>query len=595
MVTTRSAGTESGLQAYSQTLPEDVTMSSPVWRIVALAAIVAAILYVGFQGYVGTPGTFGNLGAGSVTSRNFLLGRITPGSSIARAGFRRGAVVHWVNWSLATRAAVAEPMPGSRATLAAANGGTATLVAQPAPRERLPALLVALRLAFLFVAGFLLLRRWQERSVRSLALFLSGFGLGLGLSGSNPVVSSAFSYAVFTYGNIALLIAAVAAAADFSAHVTGTPSRAERLFSRVTTGVAALAILALGYVELLLPTVINAVLRGPLALLGSAPFVLAIVTVVAGYVNARGADRIRKRWILWVIGLGLVGPAIDILVGAFFGYNAIVDQSALVTIAVIPIGLSYVILRHRLIDVGFVLNQAAVFAGVSVVVVGVVVLVEYLLSRYVESVSHVTSTAVQLAVALVLGFSVNAIHKRVDRIVDQLFFRKRHEAEAAMRAFSLDAAYFTDGTVLLERTTETVERHVQALGAGIWLRDAASGAYRSVAGDLIAGAVDPDDPALVAMRARHVVVDLHGSGSALPGTIAFPMTAGGELVGALLCGSKPDEEGYAPDERASLEAVAESVAHAWAALRTRALQREVERLRAHLHSATATEGAIEAV
>ena len=66
-----------------------------------------------------------------------------------------------------------------------------------------------------------------------------------------------------------------------------------------------------------------------------------------------------------IIGVGISGPTLDFVVSAFVGYNPNVDQFALLTVAIIPVGLAYVILRHRLIDVGFVLNQAAVYAGVS--------------------------------------------------------------------------------------------------------------------------------------------------------------------------------------------------------------------------------------
>ncbi len=568
-------------------------MSSPVWRFVAFLAVLGAIVYVCLQGHIGDPATYGDgIGGNALTSAPFRIGPVAPGTSLARAGLHTGELVRWKSWNLQTRAAVAAPVPGSKATLETSAGRSVTLVALPAPHEGLSATLTALRLAFLIVAAFLVARRWDERAVRALALFLGGFGLALALSASAPILSSYASFAVFVFGSVALLIVAVAAAADFSAHVTGTPRPVENVLWRLTVATAIFAVVLLGYVALLLRPGIDAIIRGPLALVGFLPFVLAIATIVAGYVEARGADRVRKRWVLWIIGLGLLGPAIDIIVSSVAGYNATVDQSSLITVAIIPVGLAYVILRHRLIDVGFVLNQAAVFTGVSIVVVGIVVLVEYLLSRYVESVSHVTSTAVQIVVALALGFSINAIHKRVDRVVDQLFFRKRHEAEAALRAFALDAAYVTEPGVLLARTVDMVELHTQAIGAGIWMRDTVTGAFTRTAGALPAAIVDVNDPAVVAMRARHVVVDLHSASSALPGALAFPMTAGGEFLGTLLCAAKRDEESYAPDERAALERVADAVAHAWAALRTKELEREVERLRSTLRPTGATEGAI---
>ena len=244
------------------------------------------------------------------------------------------------------------------------------------------------------------------------------------------------------------------------------------------------------------------------------------------------------------------------------GYNWRVDQFALLTVAIVPVGLAYVILRHRLIDVGFVLNQAAVYAGVSIVIVGILVIVETLLSNYVTSSSHVTNTAVQLGVALALGFSINTIHKRVERFVDRVFFRVRYAAQAALTRLPSMLRILPTHRSSWERCVQNVHQHARAARAGVWIADS-SGEYTMDAGDFPADErFDLNDPAVVAMRARRVVVDLQDAGSAIPGVLAFPMVSGGELLGVLACDGKTDQETYAPDERASLEEVAGAVAHA---------------------------------
>ncbi len=128
-------------------------------------------------------------------------------------------------------------------------------------------------------------------------------------------------------------------------------------------------------------------------------------------------------------------------------------------------------LRHRLLDITFVINRAVVFAAVSSIVVGIFVILETLLAKYVEASNHITSTVVQLAVALCLGLGARTIHARVDRFVDDVFFRERHDAEAALRAFAYDAPLITDEETLLRRTRENVLRYAQATSADVWLRD----------------------------------------------------------------------------------------------------------------------------
>jgi GAF domain-containing protein len=557
-------------------------MSTRYARGIVLAIILVAVFFTCASGFIGeTPGDYGSDGLrlAALNSASFRVDAVAKGSSLADAGIKPGQTLRLADTGLHTRAAILEPMIGTRLTLLVSDGRSVTLVAHASPKQSFSLGLIAVKLAYLLVAGLLAFRRWEERAVRSLVFFLTGFGIGLGLPNANPIVSPEFSYALFDVGAIILIAWAGAAAADFSAHFSSAPSGVERALAAVAIALAAFGLILSVAIQFF-NVIHGSAARTAIGLVLAAPLLLAIATIIAGYVSARGADRVRKLWVLLIIGVGMIGPALDFLVEAAAGYNYLIDQFALLTVAIIPIGLAYVILRHRLIDVGFVLNQAAVYAGVSIVIVAVLVIVETLLSNYVQTTSHVTSTAVQLAVALVLGFSINTIHKRVEHFVDRVLFRARHAAQAALHAFSLDAAYITDASLLLERSVQVVRQNARATGAGILLRDF-SGDYAMVVGDFPASAdVDPNDPVVLAMRARHVVVDLPLAGSALPGVLAFPMVSSGELIGILVCAGKTDLENYAPDERASLGEVAAAVAHALRALRIKDLEREVGALRA---------------
>ena len=553
----------------------------PSWfgRGLMFAIIVASVLFVCLSGFIGeTPGYYGSLPVAALSNDSFRLGDVPKGSSLAQAGLHPGDMVRFAQSDLETRAALLAAVPGSRLTLIS-GGREVTLVAQTGAKQFLPLALVAVKLAYLLVAGLLVVRRWKDASVRALVFFLTGLGLALGLPNANPVISSEVSFVLFDVGAMVLLVCAGAAAAEFSAHLTASPTLAERRLASAAVVTAGAAVV--GAVAVQLFFLIQGIgARALLSTLFALPFLLAIATLVVGFTGARAADRSRRLWVLLIIGVGISGPAIDFIVMAFAGYSAGVDLFALLTLAIIPVGLAYVILRHRLIDVGFVLNQAAVYAGVSIVIVGILVIVETLLSNYVASTSHVTNTAVQLAVALALGFSINAIHKRVEHLVDRVFFRARYAAQAALHAFALDAPYVTNVSVLLERCIQSVHQYARATRAGVWVAGP-PGEYTMAAGDFPAGGrVDFNDPAAVAMRARHVIVDLQRSGSSIPGVLAFPMVSGGELLGILACDAKVDQESYAPDERASLEEVARAVAHALGALRIRDLEREVAALRA---------------
>jgi uncharacterized membrane protein YczE len=306
---------------------------------------------------------------------------------------------------------------------------------------------------------------------------------------------------------------------------------------------------------------------------------LVVTTLIVAHLQGAPAERQRRRWVFLLLGVCLAAVGIDLAVTASVGYSSIVDQIAILPIAAVPIGLAYVILRHRVIDVGFVLNHAVVYTVLSIIVVGVFVVVETLLGKYVENTSHATSIAVQLAVALTLGFSIRYVHARVDHLVDSVLFRERHLAEAAIRDFAQEASYVTDADVLLARCVKTVERYGKARGAGVWV--AGGTMYRAQLHTFaIAPDVDENDPAVLSMRARRVSVHVRDCDSALPGMLALPMIVRGELLGILVCGPKIDDEIYDPDEESALASLASSVGHALDAIEVRELRRRVQALTA---------------
>jgi K+-sensing histidine kinase KdpD len=233
---------------------------------------------------------------------------------------------------------------------------------------------------------------------------------------------------------------------------------------------------------------------------------------------------------------------------------------------IMPVGLTYAVLSRRIIDTGYVINRTAVFAGISIVVLGVFVLVEWALGAWVGNISRTTSIIVNVIVALALGLSIRPIHRRVEKVIDQLFFRRRHEDEAALRTFADEATFITDSNVLLDRTIEQVKKYGDLDRVAILVQNGA-GTYERARGDGVQ-VVSENDPAILAMRASHKPADLQRYDTVVDGDRAFPMLSKGRMLGVLVCGSKSTKEPYAPDEADALAAVAHGVGFALDSLST---------------------------
>ncbi len=566
-------------------------MKPAVWRVVALSLIAFAIVFACYQTTLPAEENFGMhyivpAGAPGIVR----VTEVDPGSPAAKAGIAPGDIVSY-GTTLLDRARILYATVGTRVFVTVNGTRTVALTARRIPRLQWAWLPLLIRLAFLLVAALLAWRRPEDPAARSLVAFLWCYGLAISM-GKGILPTPLLSLIFLQIANLVLFLLGAGAAAQFAARFpSGAAQPAPQRLAAIAQVVAVVTACAVIGTEWL-PREANT-----LSLL-AAGFLLAFVllgvfvlaTLFVAYVQGAPSERQRRRWVFLMLGVGLAGPLIDVVVTALFGYQQVVDDLMLLPLGLLPFGLAYVILRHRVIDIGFVINRAVVYTAVSIIIVAVFTIVETLVGKYVEQISHIGSMAVQLVVALILGFSVRAIHTRVDRIVDAILFRERHMAEAAIRTLAYDASYITDAEVLLSRCVKTVQRYTHARGAGVWTSQ--SPTYRPTH-STFKGAedVDENDPAVVAMRARRIVVELRETDSALPGVLAFPMIARGELLGMLVCGAKVDDETYAPDERDALAALAASVGHALDVIEIRDLRRRLEELtRAQLLRRDATDG-----
>lgn len=284
--------------------------------------------------------------------------------------------------------------------------------------------------------------------------------------------------------------------------------------------------------------------------IGTAPLyqlwepLLGYTLILLNVALAFGATRDQERALLaWTMTLPFINFAVAFLehvpaLNAIGPLAQVFDYFGAGTVFLSPFAMGYALLARRLLDVGFVLNRAAVFSAVSLIVIAAFILVEWALGGWLSTANRATNLVVAGGLALLLGFFMHRIHGRVDNLVDRVFFGKRRRDQDAIAAFSREAPYVTEKRVLLERTEETLTRHIDASSVEILLDDR-RGRY---------GWVSENDPAVLALRARHDVLDLHDVAGDIRGDYALPVVSRGRVLGVLVLGHKRSGESYAPDE-----------------------------------------------
>ena len=304
--------------------------------------------------------------------------------------------------------------------------------------------------------------------------------------------------------------------------------------------------------------------------------------LLRGYVRAGADARLRIRWILSATGLLLPLMAIQIAVE-----NAAVQQAETlawlhwtgVLLTFVVMGLyTYAVLRQRLVEVRVVLNRALVFALLMGVVVGLFALVESLIER--SALGTGAGVALEVAVPLALGILFHQLHRRVEALVDRLFFHREHRAREALGDFVRDAGFIESPQTLIDRAVEAFGRHAGVAGAALY--EARGDGFACSGRDGPQAAfpdhLDLDDRALVRLRATRAPLDLHGVDSALgSGGLALPLALRGHLFGVLVCGPRAAGR-HAQADIERLGHAAHEVGASLFALRARANESLIEAL-----------------
>ena len=545
-----------------------VSMKPYGWRAFLLSLCVAAAVltsvdfvngYV-FHGGRSLVGQWGDTVTASAVPYHLAVLSIDPGHGADLAGLRAGDLIDIRRNTPVERFWLfGQPPTGRAVTMLSQRGASqrdVTVVPESIAQQR-AVILSPIFFGYFWIALFAAVIAWRRSDdvqMRTLCLLLVAYAMSE-VTNEHFVTSS--SPWLLTVAAMVSVLGSLTAA--FWAACAGSFGSHRSLIRRLAQWLCYCFVAAAVVVGLLKIVGIITLWVDPVAfysMVAGLPFAFAcLAAIVCTYfaiAETRAAEQQRAIWslvpsaVLIIVAFGAeylqgVLPSYDLAWGAYY--------LAMAVNVSVPLALTYVALNRRLLDIGFVLNRAAVFAIVSTVLILGFVIVEWIANEWLNA-SHASSAIVGMTVALAIGLSIRYVHRFAERFVDRVLFRSRYEAEAALRRFAHEAGFITDRSTLLDRTLSIVRTSTGTDASIVTLDDGTSG-------------IDENDPALVSLRAWHRPVDLERfPDSALHGQFAFPMTARGQLVGALICGTKTDSEAYAPDEAEALQLVADGVGSA---------------------------------
>jgi len=198
---------------------------------------------------------------------------------------------------------------------------------------------------------------------------------------------------------------------------------------------------------------------------------LSALSIVIRYRRASGAERQQLKWFaLAAVPIGTISVGQLLWLGLLLpeAWSNLLEAAS-ITVLYVAVGIA--ILRYRLYDIDIIVNRTLVYGSLTVmlvlVYVGCVVGLQYILRAVTGQESQLAVVASTLAIAALF----NPLRRRVQAVVDQLFYRRKYDAAKTLEEFSAKLRNETDMDALNSELLSTVRETVQPEHASLWLRE----------------------------------------------------------------------------------------------------------------------------
>jgi hypothetical protein len=191
--------------------------------------------------------------------------------------------------------------------------------------------------------------------------------------------------------------------------------------------------------------------------------------------------------------------------------------------AVFPIGYGYSILRRDIVDVGFALNRAAVFAATTALLVGSFGALQWAADQLLVQIVGRHDFLVQMTIAVIVLYVVRALRVQTDAFVTRVFFASRERRIAAIRTLTTEVDAVSTAAAIAPFVVERLHA-VAGIAAALYVED--DDGFARVAGGIGSERSAPDAPNVVALRASLAPVRIDPS-SELGGAMIFPLAVRG--------------------------------------------------------------------
>jgi hypothetical protein len=297
---------------------------------------------------------------------------------------------------------------------------------------------------------------------------------------------------------------------------------------------------------------------------------LALGVAVAAMAQAAPADqRMRSMWFVSTLVAWFVGAALGALDNVLFNGSAVLFWLSYLLQSFTLLGPIYATLRHRILDLNFVVTRSAIFAMLSVSMLGSFAAAEWGFGKLADALiaggfwKGVVAQLLSFSAAIVIGLYLRSVHGHLENWVNGILFRERIRKLALLESFARESDLLQTRSELLNVTYEALVDAIDADDVAVYIAND---------GALVCAHGSGKEPERLERSDRVVLQLLErqrpfvSEVPSLRDWLVIPLAVRREIVGAIACAPKRDHTAYLPDELRTLIDVAQHVATSYALL-----------------------------
>jgi len=240
-------------------------------------------------------------------------------------------------------------------------------------------------------------------------------------------------------------------------------------------------------------------------------------------------------------------------------------------VVIMPISVMYAVLKHRVLDINFVLNRALAYGILSVFVIAFVSLLDWGAGHLLAEGRF--AGGIELLATIAVGFLLDRINHWIQSAVEVVFFRERRAAEDYLRRVARALPYATEESAITDGLVQTPVDALQLSAAALYRRSGDLKRFEGIATSRETTVAPPgfdENHLLVRMLEsdeRHVwLEELRGHldrEQAKHYVLAVPVTVRHELVSFVLYGPHRNGSQLDPEEVELLDELASEASRAY--------------------------------